>query len=51
MYWQKKIMPPLSLMTDSLSFQEQKIILRDEVIGTDGKKTMDEVAIEYGILL
>ena len=46
----KVIMPPLSLMTDSLSFQEQKIVLRDAVMGTDGAKTSKEVAIEYGTL-
>jgi len=47
----KKIfMPPLSLMTDGLNFQDKKYVLRDAVLGTDGKVITDEVAMEYGVL-
>lgn len=47
----KKIfMPPLSLMTDGLNYQNKKYVLRDAVINTNGEITVQEVAIEYGIL-
>jgi large conductance mechanosensitive channel len=46
----KVFMPPLSLMTDGLEFQDKKYILRDAVISAEGKTTVKEVAIEYGIL-
>ena len=47
----KKIfMPPLSLMTDGLNYQNKKYVLRDAVVNTNGDITVQEVAIEYGIL-
>lgn len=47
----KKIfMPPLSLMTDGLNYQDKKFILRDAVVDSNGETTIKEVAIEYGIL-
>ena len=46
----KVFMPPLSLMTDGLEFQDKKYILRDAVVTTEGETTVKEVAIEYGIL-
>nr|WP_321237544.1 large conductance mechanosensitive channel protein MscL [uncultured Psychroserpens sp.] len=47
----KKIfMPPLSLMTDGLNFQDKKWVLRDAVTNTQGDVTVQEVAIEYGVL-
>ena len=45
------IMPPLSLMTDGLNFQDKKFLLRDAVINMEGIVTTQEVAIEYGSLL
>jgi large conductance mechanosensitive channel len=47
----KVFMPPLSLMTNGLNFQEKKYILREAVINTEGLVTIDEVAIEYGTLV
>ncbi len=47
----KVILPPLSLMTDGLNFQDKKFLLRDVVINGEGIVTTQEVAIEYGILL
>ena len=44
------LMPPLSLMTDGLNFQDKKIILRDAITGVDDTITAPEVAIEYGFL-
>ena len=46
----KVIMPPLSLMTDGLNFQDQKYIMRDAVTNAESKITTTEVAIEYGTL-
>ena len=46
----KVIMPPLSLMTDGLDFQDQKYVLREEVKNIEGILTTSEVAIEYGTL-
>ncbi|MGO4911291.1 large conductance mechanosensitive channel protein MscL [Leeuwenhoekiella sp. W20_SRS_FM14] len=47
----KKVMlPPLSLLTDGVNFSDKKIVLRDAIIGTDGK-SIEEVAIGYGDLI
>jgi len=47
----KVLMPPLSLMTDGLNFQDKKIILRPGNFDASGKIISDEVAIQYGALL
>ncbi|MFT4803674.1 MAG: large conductance mechanosensitive channel [Psychroserpens sp.] len=46
----KVFMPPLSLMTDGLEFQDKRYILRDVVYNAKGDVTVKEVAVEYGIL-
>ncbi|MFD2914706.1 large conductance mechanosensitive channel protein MscL [Psychroserpens luteus] len=46
----KVFMPPLSLMTDGLEFQDKRYILRDSVFNTEGEEIIKEVAIEYGML-
>ena len=46
----KVFMPPLSLMTDGLEFQDKKYVLREAVVSSEGETTVKEVAIEYGIL-
>ena len=46
----KVFLPPLSLLTDGLNFQDKRYILRDEVVDTDGVITSQEVAIYYGEL-
>ncbi len=47
----KKIMlPPLSLLSNGISLQDKRIILRDTVIDTNGKTLIEEVAIGYGAL-
>lgn len=44
------VMPPLSILTGSVSFAEQKIILREAV--TVGEETVsEEIAIGYGLFL
>ncbi|WP_452220888.1 large conductance mechanosensitive channel protein MscL [Lacinutrix salivirga] len=48
----KKIfMPPLSLLTDKINFQDKKYILREAVTTADGTITTQEVALGYGALL
>lgn len=44
----KVMMPPLSLMTDGLNFQDKKYILRDAIVNDEGVITTNEVAMEYG---
>lgn len=47
----KKVMlPPLSLLTDGVNFQDKRIILREAVTNADGVIKTDEVAIGYGAL-
>ncbi|TXE10814.1 large conductance mechanosensitive channel protein MscL [Gelidibacter salicanalis] len=46
----KVLMPPLSLMTDGLKFQDRRFILRDKVTDAQGQLIADEVAIGYGEL-
>ncbi|RAJ16948.1 large conductance mechanosensitive channel protein MscL [Olleya aquimaris] len=46
----KVFMPPLSLMTDGLNFQNKRYVLREEVVNSKGKTTTEEVAIYYGEL-
>lgn len=44
-------MPPLSLLTDGLNFHNQRFVLRDAVLDSQGEALVTEVAIEYGILI
>lgn len=46
----KVFMPPLSLMTDGLNFQDKKYILREAVTNTQGEVITQQVAVEYGML-
>jgi len=46
----KVFMPPLSLMTDGLNYQDKKYVLREAVTDVNGELTVNEVAIEYGVL-
>ncbi|WP_298343919.1 large conductance mechanosensitive channel protein MscL [uncultured Algibacter sp.] len=47
----KKVMlPPLSLLTDGVNFQNKKIILQEATKQTDGSILTEEVAIGYGAL-
>lgn len=45
------LMPPLSLLTDSVDLSSKKIILRDAVTDLSGQITISEVAIGYGALI
>ncbi|HUH27169.1 large conductance mechanosensitive channel protein MscL [Gelidibacter sp.] len=46
----KVLMPPLSLMTDGLKFQDKRFVLRDRLMDPSGELISDEVAIGYGAL-
>lgn len=45
------VMPPLSLMTDGMSFSDKKMVLREGVAESDGITAIEEVAIGYGALI
>lgn len=47
----KVLMPPLSLMTDGLKFQDKRFVLRDKIMDAAGEIVSDEVAIGYGALI
>ena len=45
------VMPPLSLMTDGMSFSDRKMVLREGVAEAEGMTAIEEVAIGYGALI
>lgn len=45
------ILPPLSLLSDSVNFEDKKLILREAIADTTGTVTTSEVAIAYGALI
>jgi len=47
----KVFMPPLSLMTNGLDFQNNKYVLKEAVISPEGTIITAESAIEYGTFL
>ncbi|MBC2846221.1 large conductance mechanosensitive channel protein MscL [Winogradskyella flava] len=44
------LLPPLSLLSDGVNFQDKKIVLRDAIADASGAITTSEVAIAYGAL-
>lgn len=48
---EKVIMPPIGLATGKVNFSELKIPLQPAVMGPDGKESVKEVAIYYGVAL
>jgi large conductance mechanosensitive channel len=46
----KVMMPPLSLLTNGINFQDKKLILRDALLDNSGNSISREVAIGYGAL-
>ncbi|MCL6296079.1 large conductance mechanosensitive channel protein MscL [Jejuia spongiicola] len=46
----KVFLPPLSLLTGGVNFNDKRIILKDALLDLDGKIITDEVAIGYGAL-
>ncbi len=47
----KIVMPPLSLMTDSVNLSNMRFILREGSTGANGESLVEEVAIGYGELI
>ncbi len=45
------LMPPLSLLSGSVSLQNKKLILRDAITDASGVISTSEVAIAYGALI
>ncbi|WP_179334617.1 large conductance mechanosensitive channel protein MscL [Winogradskyella costae] len=45
------LMPPLSLLTDDVNFDNKKLILREAITNASGIITTTEVAIGYGALI
>lgn len=46
----KVLMPPISLLTNNINFQDKKWVLRDAVV-EGGKTVHEQVAIEYGTMI
>ena len=46
----KVFLPPLSLLTGGVNFNDKRIILKDAILDLDGKIITNEVAIGYGAL-
>ncbi|GAA4269508.1 large conductance mechanosensitive channel protein MscL [Hyunsoonleella aestuarii] len=46
----KVFLPPLSLLTDGVNFQDKRIILKETINDGSGAVLTDEVAIGYGAL-
>ncbi|WP_296317728.1 large conductance mechanosensitive channel protein MscL [Winogradskyella sp. UBA3174] len=45
------ILPPLSLLSDGVNFENRKLILRDQITDVSGTITSTEVVIAYGKLI
>ncbi|WP_439152723.1 large conductance mechanosensitive channel protein MscL [Winogradskyella sp.] len=45
------ILPPLSLLSDGVNFQDKKLVLRDAITDATGAITTSEVTIAYGALI
>ena len=48
-WWKKIFLPPLSLLTGSVNWENNKIILR-EAATENGSVKLEEIAIGYGLL-
>jgi len=47
----KVMMPPLSLLTDTIDFKDQKYIIREAILSEDGEVIKQSLALEYGALI
>ncbi|AUS06395.1 large conductance mechanosensitive channel protein MscL [Pseudotamlana carrageenivorans] len=46
----KVFLPPLSLLTDGVNYEDRKLVLRDAVLDASGATLKEEVALGYGAL-
>ena len=44
----KVILPPISLLSDGINFQEKRIVLKEAALNAEGVILTDEIAIGYG---
>lgn len=47
----KVMMPPLSLLTNGLKFQDKRFVLREKLTDGSGELISEEIAIGYGALI
>lgn len=45
------IMPPLSVLTSGVNYEDKKFILREAVPASEGVEAVEQVAIGYGMLI
>lgn len=45
------IMPPLSMLTGKISYEDRKFVLQEAIPAVDGGEAAEEVAIGYGLLI
>ncbi|MGB1232241.1 MAG: large conductance mechanosensitive channel protein MscL [Winogradskyella sp.] len=45
------LLPPLSLLSDGVNFENKKLVLRDAILDASGKIITSEVVVAYGRLL
>ena len=45
------LLPPLSLLSEGVNYQDKKLVLRDAIANAAGEITTSEVAIAYGHLI
>lgn len=45
------LLPPLSLLSDGINYQDRKLILRDAEMDASGTEIIGEVGIAYGALI
>ncbi len=45
------VLPPLSMMTDGINFENRKVVLRSGVASGENGEGVEEVAIVYGALI
>ena len=50
-FTQNMVAPLISMLTAKVRFDQMNWVLRDEVLGADGKVTIAKVAVSYGMFL
>lgn len=50
-FTQNMVAPLISMLTAKVRFDQMDWVLRDEVLGADGKVTIAKVAVSYGMFL
>lgn len=45
------VMPPLSMLTGRIKYENRKYVLQEGIPATDGTEAVEEVAVGYGLLI